>query len=118
MWGLGCLLWEMYNGSLSQVSALRNTSKVGQCILIDGKNLLFILSLSLSLSQLPKPLVPHYMECVSANPKSRPSPSSLLSRLREHGGFLATPLVSIALRIEELQVSARGYWNGSEGAPR
>ena len=54
--------------------------------------------------QLPKSLVPHYMECVSANPISRPNPSSLLTRLREHGGYLATPLISIALRIEELQV--------------
>ena len=28
MWGLGCLLWELFNGSLSQVSSLKNTSKV------------------------------------------------------------------------------------------
>ena len=28
MWGLGCLMWEIFSGSLSQVSALRNTSKV------------------------------------------------------------------------------------------
>ena len=28
MWGLGCLLWELFNGSLTQASALRNTSKV------------------------------------------------------------------------------------------
>ena len=55
-------------------------------------------------AQLPRSLVASYMECVSANPRSRPNPSSLLSTLREHGGFLATPLVTIALRIEELQV--------------
>ena len=54
--------------------------------------------------QLPKSLMTHYMECVSANSKLRPNPSSLLSSLREHSGFLATPLISIALRIEELQV--------------
>ena len=28
MWGLGCLVWEVYNGPLTQTSALRNTSKV------------------------------------------------------------------------------------------
>ena len=28
MWGMGCLLWELFSGSLTQVSALRNTSKV------------------------------------------------------------------------------------------
>lgn len=67
------------------------------CTCIDREVILLML-------QLPKSLVPHYMECVSTNPKSRPNPSSLLSRLREHSGFLATPLISIALRIEELQV--------------
>ena len=48
---------------------------------------------------------------VSANPKSRPKPSDLLSLLREHGGYLATHHVSIALRIEELQVK---LFNGIE----
>lgn len=28
MWGLGCLVWEVYNGPLRQASSLRNTSKV------------------------------------------------------------------------------------------
>ena len=28
IWGLGCLVWEVFNGPLPQVSALRNTSKV------------------------------------------------------------------------------------------
>ena len=28
MWGLGCLVWEMYNGPLSQVASLKNTNKV------------------------------------------------------------------------------------------
>ena len=54
--------------------------------------------------QLPKSLVSHYCEMVSANPKSRPNPSTLLSSLREHGGYLANQFVSIALQIEELQV--------------
>lgn len=54
--------------------------------------------------QIPKSLIPHYCEMVSANPKSRPNPSDLLSRLREHGEFLANQFVSIALRIEEVQV--------------
>lgn len=28
MWGLGCLMWEVFNGPLRQVSSLKNTSKV------------------------------------------------------------------------------------------
>ncbi len=37
MWGLGCLVWEVYNGPLTQVSALRNTAKVRvrHCMLTD-----------------------------------------------------------------------------------
>ena len=58
----------------------------------------------LPLHQLPKSLVPHYCEMVSANPKSRPNPSDLLSSLREHGGYLSHQFISIALRTEELQV--------------
>ncbi len=54
--------------------------------------------------QLPKSLVPHYCQMVSANPKSRPNPATLLSSLREHGGYLSNQFISIALRIEELQV--------------
>ncbi len=54
--------------------------------------------------QLPKNLIAHYCEMVSANPKSRPNPSNLLSQLREHGSFLANHHVSIALSIEEVQV--------------
>ena len=107
MWGLGCLMWEVFSGSLTQVSALRNTAKVCHYkpMWMYRWWLAVASSLMLVPLQLPKSLVPHYMECVSANPRSRPNPSSLLSRLREHGGFLATPLISIALRIEELQVS-------------
>ena len=27
-WGLGCLVWEVFNGPLKQVASLKNTSKV------------------------------------------------------------------------------------------
>ena len=56
-------------------------------------------------SQIPKSLLSHYCEFVSANPRSRPNPTVLLSSLREHGGYLSNPFISIALRLEELQVS-------------
>ncbi len=56
--------------------------------------------------------MPYYCEMVSANLKSRPNPSNLLDQLREPGGFLANHHVSIALTIEEVQVSGRGnIWN-------
>ena len=28
MWGLGCLIWEIFNGTLTQSSNLKDTSKV------------------------------------------------------------------------------------------
>ena len=28
MWGLGCVIWEVFNGPLPQPSALRDTAKV------------------------------------------------------------------------------------------
>ena len=54
--------------------------------------------------QIPRSLVSHYCELVSANPRSRPSPSDLLASLRQHGGFLSNPFVAFSLRLEELQV--------------
>ena len=29
MWGLGCLIWEVFNGSLPRTSALKAFGKVG-----------------------------------------------------------------------------------------
>jgi SCY1-like protein 1 len=80
MWGLGCLIWEMFNGPLAQSSNLKNTSK------------------------LPKNLVSHYCELVSANPMSRPNPSTLLAALKAPNGYLSNPFISLALNIEELQL--------------
>lgn len=28
MWGLGCLIWEVFNGSLSQINSLKSVGKV------------------------------------------------------------------------------------------
>ncbi len=58
----------------------------------------------MSVVQIPKSLMSSYSEMLSGNPKSRPEPGSLLSALREHGGYLAGNFISIALRIEEVQV--------------
>lgn len=29
-WGLGCLIWEVFNGTLSQTTALKSTGKVSE----------------------------------------------------------------------------------------
>jgi SCY1-like protein 1 len=80
MWGLGVLIYEVYNGELQHTSDLRNTRKI------------------------PKDLVPHYCTLVSANPNSRPNPKDLLEEMRAHGGYLSDPMISIAVGAEELHV--------------
>ena len=49
--------------------------------------------------------VPHYCSLVSANPCSQPNPRDLLEEMRRHGGYLAGPLISLAVGVEELHVS-------------
>ena len=58
MWGLGCLIWEVFNGPLPA-----------------GKNLG-------QLGQIPKKVGQLYMELVAANPKKRPNPKDRLETMR------------------------------------
>lgn len=34
MWGLGCLIWEVFNGPLTQQSSLKNIDRVRQFFII------------------------------------------------------------------------------------
>ena len=63
VWGLGCLIWEVYNGALPAMESL-------------GK-----------LGDIAKNLQSTYKECVGANPAKRPNPSDILTRLRKSQGF-------------------------------
>lgn len=56
MWGLGCLIWETFNGPLTQQSSLK------------------------MLESIPKQLSSLYCELVSANPASRPNPADIITR--------------------------------------
>ena len=100
MWGLGVLIYELYNGELQNTSDLRNTRKV-MCTATEYQA---TLTFHYLLLQIPKDLVPHYCTLVSANPNSRPNPKDLLEEMRSHGSYLSDPMISIALGIEELHV--------------
>lgn len=56
MWGLGCLIWEAYNGTLKNQPSLKTVDKI------------------------PKQLCTLYCELVSANPASRPNPADIITR--------------------------------------
>ena len=80
VWGLGCLIWEVYNGALPAMESL-------------GK-----------LGDIAKNLQSTYKECVGANPAKRPNPSDILTRLRKSQGFFKNDLIDIVLFLEELQI--------------
>ncbi|XP_023694611.2 N-terminal kinase-like protein isoform X1 [Paramormyrops kingsleyae] len=80
VWRLGCLMWEVFNGTLPRASSLR------------------------SLGKIPKSLVPHYCELVGANPKARPNPARFLQNCRAPGGFLSNSFVESNLFLEEIQI--------------
>lgn len=123
MWRLGCLIWEVFNGSLPRAAALRNPGKVSAQPLpassVLGPSFLpptTTLSLTRNLLlQIPKPLVTHYCELVGANPKVRPNPARFLQNCRAPGGFMSNRFVETNLFLEEIQVSPRPRWDSLSG---
>lgn len=87
MWGLGCLIWEVFNGVLPRTAALKTLGKI------------------------PKNLVPNYCELVSANPKSRPNPGRFLEEICKKGGFLNNSFVKSMLFLEEIQIKDQAEKN-------
>ena len=80
IWGIGCLIWEVFNGSLTKSTQLKVVGKI------------------------PKSLVQNYCELVSANPKSRPAPSKFLTDCSSTGGFLNNEFVETMIFMEEIQI--------------
>ncbi|EGI68827.1 PREDICTED: N-terminal kinase-like protein [Acromyrmex echinatior] len=84
MWGLGCLIWETYNGTLNTTSQLKITG------------------------QIPKQITIVYRELTGANPEGRPNPADVIARCRSNGGFFKNNLVDALLFLEEIQMKERG----------
>ncbi|KAJ8308508.1 hypothetical protein KUTeg_013382 [Tegillarca granosa] len=80
MWGLGCLIWEVFNGPLPRTESLKSFGKI------------------------PKILVPNYCELVSANPRSRPNPAKFIESCRSSKGFMNNSFVNTMLFLEEIQI--------------
>ena len=84
VWGLGCLIWEIFNGPLPKSSSLKSVGKI------------------------PANLLSHYGELVSANPKSRPDPAKFISQCRAKGQYLANSFVDSNFFLAEIQVKYYG----------
>lgn len=80
MWGLGCVIWEVFNGPLP---AAKNLGQIGN---------------------IPKKLGPLYMELVAANPAKRPNPKEKIELLRRGTGYFKNELIDVLLFLEELHL--------------
>ena len=81
MWGLGCVIWEVYNGQLSQPNDL---ARIGN---------------------IPKKLSSTYMELVAANPSKRPNPREKIKNLSSGPqAFFKNDIIEVCLFLEELQI--------------
>ncbi|KAG7200109.1 hypothetical protein KM043_000554 [Ampulex compressa] len=84
MWGLGCLIWEAFNGPLCTMSQLKMIDKI------------------------PKQLTTVYQELTNVNADGRPNPADVIARCRSNGGFFKNELVDALLFLEEIQMKERG----------
>ncbi|RWS10279.1 N-terminal kinase-like protein [Dinothrombium tinctorium] len=79
-YGLGVLIWEVFNGSLTQKSALRSVGK------------------------LPKSLVPQYKQLINNIPDKRISPMDFVQACRGPNRFLKNNFIDAMLFLEEIQI--------------
>ncbi|KAK9873941.1 hypothetical protein WA026_002294 [Henosepilachna vigintioctopunctata] len=87
MWGLGCLIWEVFNGSLNTQSSLKIQENI------------------------PKQLGPLYCELIGITPSSRPNPADIITRCRKLGGYFKNDLVDTLLFLEEIQIKDKNEKN-------
>ena len=80
MWSLGCLIWEVYNGELQRPEALKKVQSI------------------------PKKLLEPFVKLISANPRSRPSPTKFLKEARTKGKYLQNSFVDSNLFLDELAI--------------
>lgn len=79
-WGLGCLIWEIFNGPLSSAASLKTLGKI------------------------PKSLSPFYCELVAANPAKRLGPGDFITKCRNGSGYMKNRFVDSMIFLEEIQV--------------
>ncbi|CAG2167246.1 unnamed protein product [Oppiella nova] len=79
-WGLGCLIWEAFNGLLPEASKLKTLGKI------------------------PKSLTTPYKELISNSPGDRLSPTDFVTKCRAANGFFKNNFIDSMLFLEEIQI--------------
>lgn len=79
-WGLGCLVWELFNKPLTSSSSVRTVGKM------------------------PRPLAPHYNKLVQTNPRQRTSPKSFIDDCKIAKVFFDKPALEAVLFVEGIQL--------------
>ncbi|CAG2106702.1 unnamed protein product [Medioppia subpectinata] len=79
-WGLGCLIWEAFNGLLPETNKLK------------------------SMGRIPKSLSTPYTELISNNANSRLSPADFVTKCRAQNGFFKNNFIDSMLFLEEIQI--------------
>lgn len=78
--GLGCLIWEIFNGLLPDNSSLKTIGKI------------------------PRSLVTAYKGLVNSQPEKRFSPIKFIEMCRQSGGFMDNHFVETLLFLEQIQI--------------
>ncbi|CAH0394139.1 unnamed protein product [Bemisia tabaci] len=80
MWGLGCLIWEVFNGPLIQPRSLKSNNKI------------------------PTSLKQVYTELMNDNPNQRPNPADIITRCCKVNGYFKNELIDTLMFLEEIQI--------------
>jgi len=99
LWGLGCIIWEVFNGPLLQTTDL---AKIGR---IPAKLATVYKVILTNLSQSEKYISWVFLlqEFMAANPTKRPKPSEKIVSLKSGSGFFKNSLIETMLFLEEIQ---------------
>lgn len=105
MWGLGCLVWESFNGPLRNRASLKDIENVkfSKSAYFNFNSYSYNNLVSFEF-QIPKTLTALYCELVGASPATRPNPADIITKCRKPGGFFKNDLVDTLLFLEEIQI--------------
>jgi SCY1-like protein 1 len=79
-WGMGCLIWEIFNGLLPNDKMLKNPGKI------------------------PKRLIPAFNSLINVDTSKRLTPAKFIEFCRQKGGFMDNAFVDTLLFLEEIQM--------------